>query len=320
MSSLSPSFDVVTITLNPAIDRTVTIPHFTAGIVNRVETVRSNPGGKGVNVAAALAEYGYRVAVTGFLGRENTASFEALFQKKSIKDHFIRIAGQTRVGIKISDPEQHQTTDINFPGPAPEAADLTKLAEQIADLDASWFVLAGSLPTGVEPTIYHDLILRLKERGKHVALDASGLSLPLALKAKPSLFKPNIHELSELLDRPLDSETAIIQAARTLITGGIDQVVVSMGEKGACFVTAHEVVIARPPPVEVLSTVGAGDAMVAGIISAHLQGLPLDQCARHSTAFSVHALTHTTDDSDFTASVNSFQDQVQIIRPELPRI
>src|SRR6188474_772880 len=97
-------FQVITVTLNPAIDQTATINNFTAGAVNRVESVRSNPGGKGVNVASALADYGYNVAATGFLGRDNAAVFEELLERKDIADHFVRIAGQTRVGIKISDP------------------------------------------------------------------------------------------------------------------------------------------------------------------------------------------------------------------------
>src|SRR5579862_2229837 len=124
-------YEVVTVTLNPAIDRTVTISNFTAGAVNRAEHVRSNPGGKGVNVAAALADYGRRVAVTGFLGRDNPGSFETLFQEKGIADHFVRIAGQTRVGIKIMDPARQQTTDINFPGEEPSSDDYELLVSQV---------------------------------------------------------------------------------------------------------------------------------------------------------------------------------------------
>src|SRR3712207_2570256 len=98
------SYDAVTVTLNPAIDRTVTISNFAAGTVNRVERMQQNPGGKGVNVAAVLADAGHHAAASGFLGRENDASFAALFEQKRIADHFVRIAGQTRVGIKIVDP------------------------------------------------------------------------------------------------------------------------------------------------------------------------------------------------------------------------
>lgn len=307
-----PQFDIATITLNPAIDRTVTIHNFTAGTVNRVEDVRSNPGGKGVNVASSLADAGHRVAVTGFLGRENTASFEALFTRKRIADHFVRISGQTRVGIKVVDPALSQTTDINFPGPAPATADLETLTQQIATLDAGCFVLAGSLPPGVDPTIYRSLVTALKARGRRVVLDASGEPLPLALEARPHLFKPNIHELGELLGQSLKGEAAVVAAARELIARGIEQVVVSMGKDGACFVTANEVVIAKPPDVEVRSTVGAGDAMVAGIVSAQTRKLSLADTARLATAFSVHALTRTSEAADFTAAINSIQPQVQL--------
>lgn len=310
-----PSFEVVTVTLNPAIDRTVTIPHFTAGVVNRVETVRSNPGGKGVNVASSLADAGHRVATTGFFGRENTASFEALFGRKDIADHFVRVAGQTRVAIKVVDPELHQTTDINFPGPATTPADLAALAQQITELDAATFVLAGSLPPGVAPTIYRDLITALRFRGKRVVLDSSGEPLRLALEAKPHVIKPNIHELGELLGETLSGEAAVLAAARKLIAGGIEQVVVSMGKDGACFVTANEALVARPPDVEVRSTVGAGDAMVAGLVSAQARGLTLTETARVATAFSVHALTRTGDSGDFATAVRAIIPQVQVHEP-----
>jgi 1-phosphofructokinase len=306
------NFDVVTVTLNPAIDRTVTISHFTAGIVNRVENVRSNPGGKGVNVAAALADAGHRVAVTGFLGRENTASFEALFARKKIADHFVRIAGPTRDAIKIVDPELHQTTDINYPGLEPSAFGIDALMQQLGALDARCFVLAGSLPPGVEPAIYQRLIGTLKSRGARVVLDASGEALRLGLAAGPHLFKPNIHELGELLGSTPANDREVVAAAQKLIASGIEQVVVSMGKAGACFVTADEAVIARPPEVEVRSTVGAGDAMVAGIVSAQLRGLSLTECARLATAFSIQALTRTGDDADLTQAIAAVAPRVRV--------
>ena len=291
MNTDSKKFQVVTITLNAAIDRTVTIPNFTAGAVNRVESVRSNPGGKGVNVASALADNGHDVAVTGFLGRSNAGAFEELFSRKKIADHFIRIAGQTRIGIKITDPVRVETTDINFPGPTPSEAEVSMLISQIAALNAEWFVVAGSLPPGVDPAIYRDIITRLRQRNARVLLDTSGAPFPLALEAKPTAIKPNIHEFEDYIGRSLPDEKEAIKAARELISRGIELVVVSMGKKGACFVTASEAVIARPPDIEVKSTVGAGDAMVAGILSAQLQKLPLRECARLATAFSIDSLS-----------------------------
>jgi 1-phosphofructokinase len=283
--------DLATVTLNPAIDRTVTIENFTAGKVNRAGEVRSNPGGKGVNVASALADFGLCVSVTGFLGRENAADFEKLFAQKGIEDRFVRIDGQTRVGIKIVDPVRNDTTDINFPGPAPTSGDLASLRERLEAIDARWFVLAGSLPLGVEATFYGDLVTLLKSRGCKVALDTSGESLEKALKSGPDLIKPNIHELEALLGDRLEGEEAVVSAAQRLVAGGIELVIVSMGPEGACYVTADECLVARPPDVEVRSTVGAGDAMVAGTVAGRLRDLSLGDCARMGTAFSLEALS-----------------------------
>jgi 1-phosphofructokinase len=288
---MSARFDVVTVTLNAAIDRTISIANFAAGAVNRVEHEHSTPGGKGINVASALADHGRAVAAAGFLGRSNAEPFEALFARKRIADHCVRVAGETRVGIKIADPALRQTTDINFPGAAPDRAHLAELSRLLTSLDAEWWVLSGSLPPGVEPTTYRDLVRAIKSRGRRVLVDTSDEPLRHAIEAAPHVVKPNLHEIEALLGRPLRDAAAVVDAARELIAAGIELVVVSMGREGACFVTAHDALIARPPDVEVRSTVGAGDAMVAGIVTAQLEPLPLEACARVATAFAVHALT-----------------------------
>jgi 1-phosphofructokinase len=233
---------------------------------------------------------GHKVAVTGFLGRENVTVFERLFARKRISDHFVRLEGETRVGIKITDPVLKETTDINFPGAEPLPSDLAALRSAIDQIDAEWFVIAGSLPPGVETTIYRDLTQSLKTRGRKVALDTSGETLNHAIEALPAFIKPNIHELEGLVGRALPSREAVVGAARELVARGIEMVVVSMGEQGACFIGAEGVIFATPPTIEVRSTVGAGDAMVAGVLSAKLRGLPLTDVARLSTAFSVRAI------------------------------
>lgn len=312
MTSILSPFDIVTVTLNPAIDRTVTISDFAPGAVNRVEAFCNTPGGKGINVASALADAGHRVAASGFLGRGNCALFETLFAKKQIADRLIRIAGETRVGIKIVDPATHQTTDINFPGNAPTPQEVAALHEQLAALQAPWFVLGGSLPPGVAPTFYRELVAALKARKIKVALDTSDEPLRLALEASPTFIKPNIHELEALLGKPIGNEQAVIAAARDLVARGIELVVVSMGKQGACFVNAQRVVVARPPDIQVRSTVGAGDAMVAGILSSQLRGLPLEDCARLATAFSLDALTDSADRTGTLTSLASAMAQVTL--------
>jgi 1-phosphofructokinase len=290
----------------------VTIPNFTAGAVNRVEQTSDRAGGKGINVAAALAENGHAVTAMGFLGRDNADVFTAFFSARGIEDRCIRLPGETRVGIKIVDPSRGQTTDINFPGLSPATADLDALRGQLAALRGGWCVLSGSLPPGVPVDICREFVATLKANGVRTALDASGEALREALKAAPDVIKPNVHELESLLGKTLSTEADVIAAARGLVAGGVKLVVVSRGADGACFVSADEVFVARPPDVSVGSTVGAGDAMVAGIVSAQIRGLPLGECARLATAFSLAALTGAETASRGRAE--AFLERVQVAR------
>lgn len=308
--------EVLTVTLNPAIDQTVQISNFAANTVNRVEQTQRNAGGKGVNVAVTLADAGHSVATTGFLGRENSAVFEEVFSQKRIVDRFVRIDGATRVGIKISDPVTQQTTDINFPGLAPAPADHESLLAQLEVVSASWAVLAGSLPPGVDPAIYRELARALKARGCRVLLDTSGEPLRYALEAAPQIIKPNIHELETLLGTTLPDSAAVIAAARDLLGRGVELVAVSMGKDGALLVSANSVVQARPPAVTVQSTVGAGDAMVAGIVAAQLRNLPLEAAARLATAFSVDKISHIGAGISGPEAIQALMEQVEV--EELP--
>jgi 1-phosphofructokinase len=306
---------VVTVTPNPAIDLTLTIPNFSSGIVNRVEQQHSKPGGKGVNVAAALADYGHTVAVTGFLGRENSAIFEALFSGKGIEDHFVRIAGETRAGIKVFDPALEQTTDINFPGQTPSPGDLELLLRALKMLAAEsmpWFVLAGSLPPGVDATMYRDLVHALKADGCRVLVDTSGEALPHALDAGPHVIKPNLHELEALVGTQLSTNQEIVNSARSLLSKEIELAAVSMGAEGALFVNHEHAILARPPSVKVRSTVGAGDAMVAGILAGQLGGMSLPETARLASAFALDALTINTSTMNSRDRIDALMDEVTI--------
>ena len=292
--------EVVTVTPNPALDWTLSVPGFTAGAINRVEAQHTTPAGKGVNVAAVLAGAGHRVAVTGWLGSDNAAPFEAFFAAKGIEDRFVRVAGETRVGIKLTDPSGQRTTDVNFPGQAPSPAERAALMERVLGLAStavrgapSWFVLAGSLPPGVDPGFYCELATLVTAVGAHVALDTSGEALRRAVKSEPHVLKPNVHELETLVGTPLSSRAAIVAAARGLLKGETELVVVSMGADGALFVERGRVAAAQPPRVVVRTTVGAGDAMVAGIVAGRLRRLELGDLARLASAFALGAVTGT---------------------------
>ncbi len=284
---------IVTVSLNAAIDQTIGTADFAVGEVNRVAWEQSDAGGKGVNVASFLAGFGYPVAVTGLLGADNTDLFVRLFAEKGLTDRFVRIPGRTRVNLKIVDEKRQLVTEINFPGVSSRPGDLstvTAAVEELVRQDAEWFALCGSLPAGLPATSYRDLTLLLKSRGRKVVLDTSGVGLAHAIAAGPDIIKPNIEELTELAGRPLDGEAAIVEAARALRQHGIALVAVSMGARGAIFVDGQTAVHAAPPPVAVKSTVGAGDAMVAGIVHAAIHELSLEDSARLATAFAIGAL------------------------------
>lgn len=309
---MSPN--IATVTLNPAVDHTASIPNFRAGEVNRVEWDQADPGGKGVNVASFLTDFGFSTTVTGFLGKENVELFQNFFEQKRIRNRFITIPGKTRVNIKIIDEEQNQVTDVNFPGQKPTDKNVVELYQAIATLaqDCDWFVLSGSIPAGLSPDIYGKLVAQLRGQNKTVVLDASGESLRQAIPFAPYAIKPNIDELQELVGYKLESEIAITHAAQELLSKGIHTVIVSMGAKGAIFAEQNTVILARPPKVEVVSTVGAGDAMVAGFITGKLRELSLEDCARLATSFSIGALSQVGPRLPPSATVESFMNQVSV--------
>jgi 1-phosphofructokinase len=305
---------IATVTLNPAIDQTVRVDHFRPNTVNHAQAMRLDAGGKGVNVASFLADAGFTPSVTGFLGLDNASIFEQFFASKGIDDQFVRIPGSTRIGVKIVDEAKQQTTDINMPGLLPPMEAMDALLETIDQLVTScdWFVLSGTLPPGVPATTYAMLIMRLKEFGKKVVLDTSRDALRAGIVAGPTIVKPNIDELQELTGLSLKDEAALEQAARGLLNGGTQLVVISMGAQGAMFVDAATTLIATPPAVTVKSTVGAGDAMVAGLIAAQMQGLDLPACARLATAFSLGAITRIGHSLPSSEVIRVYSEQVSI--------
>lgn len=305
---------IATVTLNPAIDQTVRVDHFRPNTVNYAQAMQFDAGGKGINVASFLADAGLTSTVTGFLGQDNAGIFEQFFAQKHIDDQCIRVPGHTRIGVKIVDEANQQTTDINMPGLLPPSEAVDTLFETIERLAAScdWFVLSGTLPPGIPATIYATLIAQLKRHGKQVVLDTSRDALRAGVLAGPTIVKPNIDELQHLTGLALTGEIALEQAARQLLDGGTQLVVVSMGERGALFVDPADTLVAVPHAVSVKSTVGAGDAMVAGLITGKVRGLSLSDCARLATAFSLGAITSTGHNLPAPETIQAYFQQVTV--------
>lgn len=311
---------VLCVALNPAIDLTIEVSDLRIGEVNRAQRAQQDAGGKGINVASCLADYAVPVAVTGQLGQENPALFEALFEAKGIDNRCLYIDGYTRVNTKVVDPDKGETTDINLPGPsqtdAEIAAQIAALKDVMTALAASlrWVVLSGSLPPGWPADTYATLIRYARSLGCKALLDTSGAAMSEALKAGPEIVKPNRDELAEHLGRRFGSLAEVVEAARALIAAhpGMQTVAVSMGSEGAVFVSLAQVIVAEPLPVEPISSVGAGDAMVAGVVAAQVDGLPLDGCARLATAFAAGKLTRLGPHLPVQAEVRALSEQVKL--------
>lgn len=308
---------VVTVTFNPAIDQTVTVDRLVPGAVHRARAVRQNAGGKGVNVASCLADWGVPVAAFGLLGADNPAPFEALFDAKAIEDRFLRVPGATRINLKIVDDED--TTDINLDGPTVTPAQIEAVTAQVeawaGGQAGAHVVLAGSLPPGCPADAYAGIAARLSARGARVFLDTSGAALSHALDAAvlPHCIKPNRHELGEWAGRPLAGPGDVVRAAAGLHARGVALVVVSMGAEGALFLSDEGALVARRAADSLAGTVGAGDAMVAGIVAAAIEGADLAHTARLATAFAVAKLGEAGPNLPDPAAVRALAGSVDLV-------
>ena len=306
---------IITVTLNPAIDKTVTIPNFKTGEVNRIETLRSDVGGKGINVSKCLKELGCESMAAAFWGGDAGRSGEAQLQQSGVESLPVFIEGTTRTNMKIIDPEQGTNTDINEPGPqiSPEELEqlIQKLDEKLTQGDI--LVLAGSIPTGIGSSIYQELTNRYKEKGVKIFVDADGISFAKALEAVPYLIKPNIDELSRFAGEKITDIRGIIKTVKPLLQSGVQKIVVSMGDQGAVFIQKGRIFIASGIQVPVLSTVGAGDSMVAALAYGEEKGLAETQTYKLAMAMGAASVMCSGTQAPKASSVESLYHMVNMI-------
>jgi len=309
---------VVTITLNPALDLNGSVTELKLGSVNNVNTGSLHAAGKGINVAQVLADLGAEVTVTGFLGQENETLFCQLFARIKAQDKFIRLAGSTRTNVKLLEASG-QVSDINFPGLQVTPQAISAFENTLFELADThdFFVLAGSLPQGVTPTLCASWIEKLTQRGKKVIFDSSGAALQAGIAASPWLIKPNEHELATLIGHSLTSQSAYQAAAEKVAKQGLEHVVVSRGEKGVMWLSRDSTGLAvwryaKPPKMDVISTVGAGDSLVAGFCWGAMQAWPAQQTLCFATALSVLAVSQVAVGVNDLSRLTDLQSQVVI--------
>ncbi|WP_375766275.1 1-phosphofructokinase [Archangium gephyra] len=284
---------ILTLTLNPALDLAIRVGPIRLGEVNRTESTRLDAAGKGINVARVLRDLGHDVTVSGLLGADNETAFVRAFARYGLHDAFVRIPGESRINAKLSEPDG-RVTDLNGPGPLIPAHALDMLSVRLGPLlpGIEAVVISGSLPPNMTPAQLASLITRIRERQVPLWLDTSGPALVTGLTARPTGVKPNETELADWAGHPLDTPEARLQAALRLNAEGIEDVLVSAGAEGVIWAQRGDVLMAESPRVTVVSTVGAGDTLLAGTLHGIMSGWPRERGLRFATALAAESVRH----------------------------
>lgn len=308
------AYRVATITLNPAYDLLGFCPKVELGEVNLVQTNALLPAGKGINVAKVLSDLDMPITVGGFLGKENRDGYNLLFKSLGVVDKFQTIKGQTRINVKLTE-QNSEVTDLNFSGFNISDQDWQNFVksslEWLKEMDM--VAISGSLPAGLSLDNFTQWMKQVKTICPKIVFDSSREALVAGLKAKPWLIKPNDKELEMWVGRKLSTLNEIKAAAKELVNEGVENVIISLGSKGALWVTKNEVWLAKPPKSKVVSTVGAGDSMVAGL----MYGLLTNQSIKDTLVFASSVATLSVGQAGVGISdrqaVTNMLDKIEII-------
>ena len=258
---------IYTVTLNPAIDKTVVIENFVPGAVNRIGSLREDAGGKGVNVSKCLKKLGADTVAVMILAGATGKRLESMLDDMKIPVLRVPAEGENRTNLKIIDPVNHTNTDINEPGPRINEDLLEGLKEKLGKSVSKGdiVVLSGSLPKGTDKSLYARWVKYFHHRGVSVYLDADGEPMAKGIAAVPAMIKPNNDELAALMGKDKLTMEEMVAEGQRLLETGIEEVVISLGGDGILFVSCEGCYKADALPVPVKSTVGAGDSVVAAM-------------------------------------------------------
>ncbi len=278
---------VLTVTLNPAVDRTMTVPGFREGAIHRALEIRYTPGGKGINVSRILRQLGTPSRVFALAaGRIGLLLLDLLHREAMDLDFLFLDQGETRINTTILNPHSGLETKINEPGPQVPPDMVEELIQRIMAFvrPGIWVVFSGSLPPGVPEDLYARLIGQARAREGYAALDTSGPPLRFGLEAHPHLIKPNRAEAEELLGQPIRDGRHAALAAQQLSRRWGCQVLLSIDRDGAVWSDGREAWWARVPPVQIRQSVGAGDALLGAFLHCRLRGSPPPEALRFAAA------------------------------------
>jgi 1-phosphofructokinase family hexose kinase len=306
---------IVTLTPNPVLDRTLTVPHIEFDDVLRATSTRLDWGGKGFNVSRALQALGTESVAMAFAGGGAGQMLQQGLHALGIATDFVAIAGETRTNVVFVDQATGRHIKVNEAGPTIAGQEQDELLQRIRRRvqPGDLWVLAGSLPPGLPATFYEEVIDLLHKRGARAFLDTSGEPLRLSCAAQPALVKPNAAEAQELTGQVIDSPVDAARAAGHFLRQGIEIVALSMGAQGLVLASASQALWAKPPVVPVTNPTGAGDSLLAGVVWALQQGLPLADVARWGVATGTASAMREGVSVGSRAEVEAVQSQVEVV-------
>ncbi len=275
---------IYTVTLNPALDRTLYVEGLKTEQPNRIHKEARYAGGKGIDVARALLAMGVPSIALGFIGGFDGKEFEGRLLNEGIACDFTRMSGEIRTNIIIQDESTEHETVLLAQGPEIQPVELMDFVEKLERLSGiDFLVISGSLPRGLTPTVYERMVRIGNNKGVRTLLDTSGEALSYGIRAHPTIIKPNRRELNELAGTELQDIPAIVRYCQTL-QDRVSVILVSLGPGGIVMVESDRALHAKPPEVEVKSTIGAGDCAVAGFIKGLVSKESLSDCLRRAVA------------------------------------
>ena len=305
---------IITVSLNPALDKTVILPGFAVNTVNRVSATRLDPGGKGINVSKVVKALGGKTLALGVLGGAAGGYIQAAMDKMELPNDMVLTGEITRTNLKIIDPLLQTNTDINEPGGpvSEETLDAVwhKLTKAVKPGDT--VVLAGKNPPGMPDSRLADWVTRLHGMKVYTCVDTVGEPMQQAIAAQPDIIKPNREELAEIAGRRMVTDDDVLTAARELVDRGVGLVTASLGADGAIFVTRNQAFRGYAPKVSVVSVVGAGDAMMAALTHYSAAGCSLEETARRSIAVSVASVMCSGSEAPELNMILPLIDQVRL--------
>jgi 1-phosphofructokinase family hexose kinase len=292
---------IITVTLNTAIDKTLAVPNFRLGRRHRTVEQTTMPGGKGVNVARVLKTLGQPVIATGFAGGATGTRIVEQLTQLSVLSDFVRISEESRTNTAVIDPTTGEQTEINERGPSVSPQEVELFVDKLLYLakGASLCVFAGSLPRNIDPDIYGDLIRQLKGMGVSTVVDTEGDPLRHAVRAEPDVISPNVLEAEELVGHEFNEDEDHVIAVRRMCELGASEAIMTVAD--GCYANVAGADHGAPERfrvwvpqdvVEVVASVGSGDAFLAGYVAARYQGRSAADCLAYAVACGAESTQH----------------------------